>query len=82
VTPIGFLLSVIPGVFLTFLSLAVLLAAITAVLQRPDMIVSLILLTIPFGILWGIWSELPSWFRSWVYRLLKRRRERRDGGSE
>jgi hypothetical protein len=80
VLPLGFLLSVVPGAFLTFTSVVVFLAAITAVLQRPDMIVVLILLAIPFGILWGMWSELPSWFRSWVYRLLKRRRDRRDGG--
>lgn len=42
----------------------------------------LILLAIPFGILWAMWSELPSWFRHWVYRLLKHRRERHEGGGE
>jgi hypothetical protein len=68
--------------FLTFTSVVVLLAAITAILQRPDLIVVLILLAIPFGILWGMWSEIPSWFRTWIYRLLKRRRERRDRGGE
>jgi hypothetical protein len=53
-----------------------------AVLQQPGMIVALIILAIPFGILWGMWTELPAWFRSWVYRLLKRRREQHEGGGE
>jgi hypothetical protein len=46
------------------------------------MIVSLIFLAIPFGILWAMWLEIPSWFRSQVYKLLKRRRERHEGGGE
>src|SRR5580704_7366588 len=63
VTPLGFLLSVVPGAFLSFASVVVLLAAIIAILRRPDMIVALVLLAIPFGILWGIWTQIPSWFR-------------------
>jgi hypothetical protein len=82
VPPLGFLLSVIPGAFLSIASVVVLVAAIIAILQRPDMIVALVLLAIPFGILWGIWTQIPSWFRTWIYRLIKRRRERHDGGSE
>jgi hypothetical protein len=79
VPPLGLLLSVVPGAFLTFASTVVLLAAIAAIFQHSEMIVVLILLSIPFGILWGMWLEIPSWFRSWVYRLLKRRREQHDG---
>lgn len=79
VPPLGFILSVVPGAFLTIASVVILLATITAILQRPDMIVVLVLLAIPFGILWSLWSEIPSWFRTWIYRLLKRRRERHDG---
>jgi RNA polymerase subunit RPABC4/transcription elongation factor Spt4 len=82
VTPLGFLVSVVPGVFLTIASVIVLLAAIIAVLKQPGMIVVLILLAIPFGILWAMWTELPAWFRTWVYRLLKRRREQHDDGGE
>ena len=82
VPPLGFLLSWVPGAFLSFASVVVLLAAIIGILQRPDMIVSLILLTIPFGILWAMWSELPAWFRTWVYKLLKRRRDRHTGGDQ
>lgn len=81
-TPLGFLLSVIPGAFLSIASAVVLIAAIIAILQRPDMIVALVLLAIPFGILWAMWTQIPAWFRSWIYRLIKRRRERHDGGNE
>lgn len=82
VTPLGFVLSVVPGALLTIVSVLVLLAAIAAVLQHPDMIVSLVLLAIPFGILWGMWTQVPSWFRTRIYQFLKRRRERHDGGGE
>lgn len=80
--PLGYLLTIVPGTFLGIVSTVVLLGAIAAVLQNPQMVVSLILLTISFGILWAMWSEIPSWFRSWVYRLLKRRRDRHEGGSD
>jgi hypothetical protein len=53
-SPLGFLLSVIPGAFLTFTSIVVLIAAVIAILQRPEMIVSLVILAIPFGILWAM----------------------------
>lgn len=82
VPPLGWIITVLPGAFLTFTSAVVVLASLVAMVQRPDVIVMLILLAIPFGILWGMWSELPAWFRSWVYRLLKHRRERREGGGE
>lgn len=78
VPPLGFLFSVVPGAFLTLASIV----AVVAILQHPETIVMLILFSIPFGILWGMWLEIPSWFRSWIYRLLKRRREQHDGGGE
>jgi hypothetical protein len=72
---VGFLLSVIPGGFLTFASIVVTIA----ILQCPDMVVALAVLMIPFGVLWWIWSQIPAWFRSQVYKLLKRRRDRHQG---
>lgn len=73
-------MQVVPGALLGFVSLVVFLAIGVAVIRHPEMIVSLVLLAVPLGILWGVWSELPSWFRTFVYRMLKRRRERREGG--
>src|SRR5579871_3599705 len=69
VMPLGFLLSIVPGIFLTVSSVIVSVAALIAIAQQTGMIVSLILLAIPFGILWGMWSQIPSFFRNWVYRL-------------
>jgi hypothetical protein len=74
--------SAIPGALLGLATLAVLLSALVAIFQRPDMIVSLAILAIPFGILWWMWSQIPAWFRAQVYKLLKRRRTRRDGGED
>jgi hypothetical protein len=82
VLPLEYLLTIVPGAFLGIASAVVLLGAIATVAQHPDMAVLVILFTIPFGILWAMWTELPSWFRNWVYRLLKRRRERHERGNE
>lgn len=79
---VGLALWVVPGGFLSLASFAVLLAAMVAIVQHPDMIVALALLTIPFGILWWMWSQIPAWFRTQLYKLLKRRRERQDGGRD
>ena len=80
--PLGLLLTVVPGALLSVGSVLVLLAVFIAVLQQPGLIVILVILAIPFGILWGMWLEIPSWFRSWIYRLLKHTRERREQGGE
>lgn len=77
-----FLLSIIPGAFLGTASIVVALAAVVSILQRPDMIVALALLTIPFGILWWVSSQIPQWFRSRISKLLKRKRERPGGGGD
>lgn len=79
---LGFILWAVPGVVLGFGSLLVLIAVFIVVLQHPEKIIALILLAVPFGILWSMWSEIPSWFRTWIYRLLKRRRERHETGGE
>jgi hypothetical protein len=55
------------------------LAVTVAILQRPDMIVALALLTIPFGILWWVWSQIPAWFRTRIYKMLRRRGHERGG---
>ena len=69
------LASVIPGTFLGLISFIIATALLVAVVQRPAMIAPLVLLAIPLGILWGMWTELPKWFRNAVFKLLKRRRE-------
>jgi hypothetical protein len=82
VLPLGFLVAVVPGGLLTVGSVLILDAVFIAVLQQPGAIVLLVILAIPLGILWAMWLHIPSWFRTWVYRLLKRRRERHEGGAD
>ena len=74
---LGFIVAALPGIFLGVASLAIALAAVIAIIQRPDMIVELVILCIPFSILWWAWSQVPQWFRTQVYKLLRRNR---DGG--
>lgn len=73
-----FFLSLIPGVILTVLSILVIAIAIHELLSSPRLMTSLVFLLIALGILWWIWSHIPKWFRSAIYRMLKRKR---DGGS-
>lgn len=80
--PLGFLLSLVPGVALAIGSALALIALFSAVVNHPEMIGTFLLLAVPFGIFWGMWSEIPSWFRHWVSRLLRRRRARHEGGEE
>jgi hypothetical protein len=72
---IEFLVSAIPGAVLTVISLLAVILVILAVLQNPRMLVALVFLGIALGFLWWIWSQLPAWFRTAVYRLLKRKRD-------
>jgi len=77
---LGVVLSFLPGAFLALATFVVLVSGIIAVLHHPEMIVSLAILTIPFGILWWMWSQIPAWFRTQVYKLLRRRHQRRERG--
>jgi hypothetical protein len=73
-----FFLSLIPGLILTVLSILVVGIAIYEVANSPRIMTSLVFLAIALGILWWVWSLIPKWFRSAIYRMLKRKR---DGGS-
>jgi hypothetical protein len=78
---VQFLCSLIPGAFLSVGSLVILIAFSIAILEHPEALLSLLFLGIAYGILWQMWSEIPAWIRTHIYRLLKRRREGdwRDG---
>ncbi len=72
------LVKLVPGAFLAVATVVILIVAIQGLLERPQLILSFFFLFVALGILWGIWSQLPAWFRSSIYRLLKRRREGHD----
>lgn len=70
-----FLLSLIPGVVLAVFSVVASVLVIRHVLQDPHLLFALIILGCALGVLWWIWSQLPHWFRSAIYRMLKRKRD-------
>ena len=78
VPAVEYLVKLIPGAFLTVATVVIVIVAIQGLLQNPQLIISFFFLFIALGILWGMWSQLPGWFRSFIFRLLKRRREGRD----
>jgi len=75
---VEFLVSLIPGVLLGIVSILSVLIAIRALLERPDMLCFFAMLLIALGILWSVWAKLPSWLRTAVYRMLKRKRDGQD----
>jgi hypothetical protein len=70
-----FILSLVPGVILTALSLAGIVFFLHQLFQRPEMLFSAVMLLIALGILWWMWGQIPQWLRSAIYRMLKRKRE-------
>ena len=69
-----FVVRVLLGVFLVYVSLAVLVA----VLRIPEVQNGLVVLGVLVALLWWLWSQLPDWFRKLVRRSLKRK-ERGNG---
>lgn len=79
---VEFLVSLIPGLVLALVSGLLIGAFVVALLHSPRMLCAFVMLGLALGVLWWVWSKLPSWFRSAIYRMLKRKRngdERRDG---
>jgi hypothetical protein len=70
---VEFAVSLLPGVILTVFSVTTVALLINAITNRPDLLFALVMLSVALGILWWVWSELPQWFRTLVYRMLKRR---------
>lgn len=78
---VEFLVSLIPGLVLAVVSALVIGFSVVQLLRSPRMLFAFVMLGFALGVLWWVWSKLPSWFRSAIYRMLKRKRdgdERRD----
>ena len=79
---VEFLLSFLPGIALTFLSLWTLIFVVRQLVSSPALLCAAVLLALAFGALWWAWSQLPKWFRAGIYRMLKRRREDESRGDK
>ena len=75
---VEYLLSLVPGVFLSIASIVTVLIGLRELLRRPDLLFAFVMLLIALGILWWMWSQLPSWFRTAIYKMLKRKRDGND----
>jgi hypothetical protein len=75
-----FLLSMVPGFILAVFSIAALALVIQHVLRNPQFLFAFFMLACALGVLWWMWSQTPHWFRSAVYRMLKRKREENGRG--
>jgi hypothetical protein len=71
---LGFLLRVLCGVLLVYLSLSFLVT----LLKTPMVQAGLLWLGLLILIMWALWMMLPEWFRKLIARAGKRKRERRD----
>jgi RNA polymerase subunit RPABC4/transcription elongation factor Spt4 len=69
---LGALLRVTVGLLLALLSLA----GVVGLLTIPQIQNGVICLAILLGILWWLWSELPSWTRNLARRFIKRKERR------
>jgi hypothetical protein len=69
-----FFLSLVPGLILGLLSIGVVALFINELLNRPDMLLAVVLLLIALGFLWWVWAQIPLWFRNAIYRMLTRKR--------
>lgn len=72
---LAFLLSLLPGCLLTFVSLVAAFLLMRQFLTNPRWLGALVSLAIVWGLLAWLWSELPLWFRKLVRRLLQRKRK-------
>lgn len=57
------------GLLLVYVSLAVLVD----LLRHPQFQAGLFVIGVLLGLLWWLWSQLPEWFRTFVWRSMKRK---------
>ena len=67
--PLEVLVQIVLGVFLAYVSVAVLVE----LLRTPEVQNGLVLLGVLIGFLWWFWSQLPDWFRNLIRKFLKRK---------
>ncbi len=72
-----FFLSLVPGIILGTLSILAVALFIRTLAHNHRMLGSLIFLFLALAVLWWIWSHIPKWFRTAIYKMLRRKR---DGG--
>ncbi len=68
-----FVLTLLPGVALALVSIAVIRVLIQQLRSGPDLPAGPFLLTVLTTFLWFMWAEFPHWIRSAIHKWLKRK---------
>jgi RNA polymerase subunit RPABC4/transcription elongation factor Spt4 len=74
----GFLLRVGLGIFLVFVSIALLVEFVKELIVMPQVQNGLLGLGLLLFLAWLLWSKLPDWLRDAIHHSLKRRGHRDD----
>lgn len=69
---VEFLAKVALGIFLIYVSIALLID----LLRRPQVQIGVLIIAIPLGLLWWFWLQLPEWFRKIVWRSKRKEHDR------
>jgi len=73
-----FLIRIVLGALLVWVSLVILVAAIQELLARSEVQSALVLLGLLLGGLWFLWGLLPLWLRKVIRRLITRKDENHE----
>lgn len=79
---VEFLLSLAPGLVLAAITAGVIGFIVVELVRNTQMLLPILFLGAALGVLWWVWSQLPSWLRTAIYRMLKRRREGNERRNE
>ena len=68
-------LSLMPGVALGLSSLVIVALFLVQLARKPDMLLPFVFFGFALGILWWAWAQIPRSVRTFIYRMLKRKRD-------
>jgi hypothetical protein len=75
---LAYLVRIVLGSLLVWLSLSVLVALIQELLRRPEVQAGMVLLGILLLGLWFLWAMLPQWLRKLVRHIVRRKEHPHD----
>jgi hypothetical protein len=67
-----FLLGILPGLLLLFLSVLFVAAFIRQLLSDPNNLLGLMLVGLILGFCWFVWMQLPGFFRRFIHKAISK----------
>jgi hypothetical protein len=68
------------GTFLALLSVVLVYEVLKGALETPAMQTGLLVLGFLIAVCWWMWSKLPEWFRKFIRKQLRRKKDRHEEG--